>query len=212
MLPKPLCPTQLSPRRLPPNPHPLPSPRLHLTPTPPYPFHPHPPPPSTALKVQVPLTATCLAPSTATPLLQLGYSVPSTGQLLSRSLELPLVVTKFCHAVDVPPAVFAQRWQQVPGPPLKLGERLAAAPPRPAAEALLASLGFALLPGADPDPAALCAAAVLHCGGAGGAPPRQVPCMVRLDGLGGAGAGLAVLTADAAASEALRARLAALLQ
>lgn len=163
----------------------------------------------------MPLTATCLAPSSATPLLQLGYSVPSTGQVLSRSLELPLVVTKFCHAVDVPPAVFTQRWQQVPGPPLKLGERLAAPPPRPAAEALLTSLGFALLPGADPDPGALCAAAVLHCGGAGGAPPRQVPCMVRLDGLGGAaagGAGLAVLTADAAASEALRARLATLLQ
>lgn len=163
----------------------------------------------------MPLTATCLAPAAATPLLQLGYSVPSTGQLLSRSLELPLVATKFCHAVDVPPAVFAQRWQQVPGPPLKLSEQLAAAPPRPAAEALLASLGFALLPGADPNPSVLSAAAVLHCGGAGGAPPRQIPCMVRLEGLGGAAAGsasLAVLTADAAASEALRTRLAALLQ
>lgn len=162
-------------------------------------------------QVQVPLTATCLAPFTATPLVQLGYTVPGTGQVLSRGLELPLVATKFCQPVEVPPAVFAQRWQQVAGPPFKLTEHLAGAPAAPAAEALLSTLGFRLLPGLDADPSTLSAACVFHCGGAGTVPPRQVPCMVKLQGAGGAGATLAVATADATTSEALRQRLAQLL-
>lgn len=156
-------------------------------------------------QVQVNLSATCLVPFTATPQLQLGYTVPGTGQVLSRTLDLPLVATKFCQPVEVPPAVFAQRWQQVAGPPLKLSERVGASP---GADALLASLGFKVLAGVDAnaDAGGISAACVFHCGGAGGVGPRQVPCMVKVEG-----GSLTVATADATASEALRARLAALL-
>ena len=160
------------------------------------------------------LAATCLAPTAAVPLAQLAYSVGGTGQSLARALELPLPVTKFCGAVDVPPAVFTQRWQQVAGPPFKVSRPLAGPPPpRAAIEALLVGMHFRLLPGADGGPGAVAAATVLHCGGgASGAPPRQVPCMVRVEGLGGPGpATVAVATADAAATDALLQRLAALL-
>lgn len=147
------------------------------------------------------LSATCLAPFLAVPAVLLGYSVPSTGQVLSRSLELPLVPTKFCSAVEVPAAVFAQRWQQVAGPPLKLTQALAGgAPNRAAAEALLPALGFKVLTGLDGG--ALAAACVFQCGGAGAAPPRQVPCMVKLEG-----GTLAVATADAVLTDALKQRL-----
>lgn len=167
--------------------------------------------PLTALQVQVPLTATCLAPTAAAPVLQLGYAVPSTRQVLSCGLELPLVATKFCAPVEVPPAVFTQRWQQVGGPPLKLSEQLAGVPVRGTIEALLPQLGFKLLSGADADLAVLSATCVFNFGGAGATPPHQVPCMVKMEGLGGPGCTLAVATADAAASDALLRRLAALL-
>ncbi|PRW60941.1 AP-2 complex subunit alpha-1-like [Chlorella sorokiniana] len=162
-------------------------------------------------QVQVPLTATCLAPSPSVPLLQLGYRVPSTGQALSRSLQLPLPATKFCAAVEVPPAVFQQRWQQVAGPPFKLMQRVphtgATAPARAAVEGLLSCLHFSLLAGVDASAATVSAVCVFHSGGAGGAPPRQVPCMVKVEGCGGAAATVAVATADAATTEALAQRL-----
>ena len=44
----------------------------------------------------MPLVATCLAPFLAAPVARLGYAVPSTGQVLSCNLDLPLVFTKFC--------------------------------------------------------------------------------------------------------------------
>lgn len=161
------------------------------------------------------LAATCLAPSAAVPALQLAYSVPSTGQALSRGLELPLVPTKFCAAVEVPPAVFAQRWQQVAAPPFKVARPLGgAAPQRAAVEATLGALSFRVLPGAaGGEPGTVAAACVLHCGGAGGAPSRQVPCMVKVEDCGGpAGSGsVTVATADALATDALVTRLASLL-
>jgi hypothetical protein len=164
------------------------------------------PPPR--FQVQVPLSAACLAPFLATPVVQLGYAVPSTGQVLSRSLELPLVATKFCAPVEVPPSVFTQRWQQVAGPPLKAGVALGGGATRGGAEALLPTLGFKVLAGLD-GPAGLSAACVFQCGP--GTPPRQVPCMVKVEGLGGPGATLTVATADAMVTDALKQRLAALL-
>lgn len=167
------------------------------------------------LQVQVPLAATCLSASPSVPLLQLGYRVASTGQALSRSLELPLPATKFCAAVDVPPAVFQQRWQQVAGPPFKLVQRVPhagpTAPARAAVEGLLSSLHFRLLEGVDSSAAAVSAVCVFHSVGAGGAAPRQVPCMVKVEGCGGAAATVAVATADAATTEALAQRLVQLL-
>lgn len=166
-------------------------------------------------QVQVPLAATCLAASPSVPLLQLGYRVASTAQALSRSLELPLPATKFCAAVEVPPAVFQQRWQQVAGPPFKLVQRVphtgATAPARGAVEGLLTSLYFRLLAGVDSSAAAVSAVCVFHSGGAGGAAPRQVPCMVKVEGCGGAAATVAVATADAATTEALAQHLVQLL-
>lgn len=161
-----------------------------------------------ALQVQVSLSATCLAPFLATPAVQLGYSVPGTGQVLSRSLDLPLVATKFCAPppVEVPAPVFAQRWQQVAGPPFKLTERLGgAAPAKAAAEALLPALGFRVLPAMDGGSGdALSAVCVFQCGGAGGTQLRQVPCMVKLEGLGTPAASLAVATADATGTNAIK--------
>lgn len=157
------------------------------------------------------LAATCLAASPAAPVLQLGYAVAGTGQVLSRTLELPLIVTKFCAAVEVPSAVFAQRWQQVAGPPLKLSRPLGGGAARGGVEALLTALHLRLLPGADPDPATVCAACVFHSGGAGGVPLRQVPCMVKVTGVGGASAVVTVATADAMTTDALVQRLAQLL-
>lgn len=165
--------------------------------------------------MQVPLSATCLAASPSVPLLQLGYHVPSSGQSLNRSLELPLPATKFCAAVEVPPAVFQQRWQQVVGPPFKLVQRVPhagpTAPVRAAVEGLLSSLHFRLLAGVDSSAAAVSAACVFHSGGADGAAPRQVPCMVKVEGCGGGAATVAVATADAATTEALAQRLVQLL-
>lgn len=99
---------------------------------------------------------------------------------------------------------------QVAGPPYKVSAEVArGAPLAPAAlAALLPSLSLQPLPGPEPVPGVASAACVLHCGGAA---PRQVPCMVQVAGLGGPALSVTVATADAAASEALRAELAELL-
>ncbi len=59
----------------------------------------------------------CVAPFTAPPRLQLGYA--RGGQALSRSLALPVVVSKFCTPPDapVPREAFFQRWRALPGAP-----------------------------------------------------------------------------------------------
>jgi hypothetical protein len=163
----------------------------------------------------VPLAAACLAPFLQPPTLQVGYRVPSTGQVLSRSLELPLIPTKFAAPVEVPAAVFAQRWQQVAGPPFKLRERVAGGgggAARGAVEALLAALNFKVLAGVPGDaPATVSAACVFHCGG-GAAAARQVPCMVVVEGTGSPACTVAVATPDATTTDALKQRLVQLLR
>ena len=112
--------------------------------------------------------------------------------------------------VDVPALVFAQRWQQVAGAPFKVDQALGSgAPSRGATEALLAALGLKLLPAMDHHGEGLSAACVFHCGS--GATLRQVPCMVRVTGLGSPTPALAVATADAAATDALKRALVGLL-
>lgn len=164
-------------------------------------------------QVQVSLAVTCLQPCITPPSLQVGYVLPSTGQAVSRSLALPLFVAKFCQPVEVPRQVFAMRWDQVAGPPFKLSAEVPrSGGPLPAAalDALLPSLNLQRLAGVDPDPSAVAAACVLHCGGPA---PRQVPCMVKIGGVGAAGQPLsvAVATADAVTSDALKSELVQLL-
>jgi hypothetical protein len=162
----------------------------------------------------VPLAATCLAPFLQPPALQVGYRVPSTGQVLSRSLELPLIPTKFAAPVEVPAAVFAQRWQQVAGPPFKLREQVAGGgATRGVVEALLASLNFKVLAGVPGDaPTTVSAACVFHCSGGGAAAARQVPCMVVVEGVGSPACTVAVATPDATTTDALKQRLVQLLR
>jgi hypothetical protein len=146
------------------------------------------------------------------PELQLGYALPGGGGALSRVLRLPLAISKFCQPVEVPAAVFASRWAQVVGTPFKLGEAV----PRPAgadADAVtrvLAAMNLRVLSvpelaGVAAD--ALCAACVFHCGG------RQVPVMAVVEGGGGGGGGgalaVTVATADAMATDAVKAQLVA---
>ena len=160
-------------------------------------------------QVQVSLEASCLAPFTAPPVLQLGYVLAGgAGGTMARTLDLPLPVTKFCQPVDVPASVFTARWAQVAGAPFKLSQRVespAAAAPADVA-GLLDALRLQVLPGVDPAPGTVCAACVFHCG----APQaRQVPCMVKVEGVGGgAAATVTVATADATTTDALRSHLA----
>lgn len=61
----------------------------------------------------VPLSVACTAPFMQPPVLQLGYTPGAGGHAASCTLDLPVVVTKFCQPVEVPRDVFATRWAQV---------------------------------------------------------------------------------------------------
>jgi AP-2 complex subunit alpha len=162
-------------------------------------------------QIQLPLEATCLTPFTRPPVLQLGYSIAGSGGLgtMARTLDLPLVVTKFCAPVEVPASVFTTRWAQVVGAPFKLSQNVACHGGEDDVSRLLSVLQLQILPKeVDPTPGTVAAACVFHCG----MPPqtRQVPCMVKIEGLSG-GLGTAVLTvatADAMVTDALKAELA----
>ena len=158
------------------------------------------------------LSVTCLAPFLQPPSLQLGYTLPSSGQTLARTLQLPLLVTKFSQPVEVPQQVFTLRWGQVAGPPFKLSAQVPRVRPlAPAAlDTLLPGLNLQRLHGIDPDPSVAAAACVLHCGGA---EARQVPCMLKIGGLDGRSTTVTVTvaTADAVTTDALKSELATLL-
>lgn len=161
-------------------------------------------------QVQLPLEATCLTPFTRPPVLQLGYSIAgSSGEgTMARTLDLPLVVTKFCAPVEVPTAVFTTRWAQVVGAPFKLSQHVACKGGEDDVARLFSVLQLQVLPKeVDPTPGTVAAACVFHCG----MPPqtRQVPCMIKIEGLlGGGAAVLTVATADAMVTDALKAEVA----
>jgi AP-2 complex subunit alpha len=161
-------------------------------------------------QVQLPLEATCLTPFTRPPVLQLGYSIAGSGGqgTMARTLDLPLVVTKFCAPVEVPTSVFTTRWAQVVGAPFKLSQNVACRGGEDDIARLFSVLQLHILPKeVDPTPGTVAAACVFHCG----MPPqtRQIPCMVKLEGLLGSGAAvLTVATADAMVTDALKAELA----
>lgn len=159
-------------------------------------------------QVQLPLEATCTAPFIRPVVLQLGYTVAGVGSTMARTLDLPLVVTKFCTPVDVPPSVFTTRWAQVVGAPFKLTQQVACRGGSDDIGRLLTVLQLQLLPEVDPTPGTVAAACVFHTG----MPPqvRQVPCMVKVEGID-AGTGVAALTvatADAMVTDGLRGELA----
>ena len=163
-------------------------------------------------QVQLPLEATCLTPFTRPPVLQLGYSIAGSGGLgtMARTLDLPLVITKFCAPVEVPTSVFTTRWAQVVGAPFKLSQQVSCRGGEDDVSRLFSVLQLQVLPKeVDPTPGTVAAACVFHCG----MPPqtRQIPCMVKIEGLGGGlggGAVLTVATADAMATDALKAEFA----
>ena len=154
-------------------------------------------------QVQLPLEATCLAPFVRPPVIQLGYTLGGgPGGSMARTLTLPLVTTKFCTPVEVPAAVFTARWAQVVGAPFKLSQQVPGF--RGGGEdvgRLLSVLGMALLPEVSGG-GAVAAACVFHCG-----PGRQVPCMIKVEGVGGDGAAVVVATADALVTDGLRSEL-----
>jgi AP-2 complex subunit alpha len=161
-------------------------------------------------QVQLPLEATCLTPFTRPPVLQLGYSIAGSGGhgTMARTLDLPLVVTKFCAPVEVPTSVFTTRWAQVVGAPFKLSQSVACKGGEDDIARLFSVLQLQVLAkDVDPTPGTIAAACVFHCG----LPPqtRQVPCMVKIEGLlGGDAAVLTVATADAMVTDALKAEVA----
>lgn len=161
-------------------------------------------------QVQLPLEATCLTPFTRPPVLQLGYSIAGSGgeSTMARTLDLPLVVTKFCAPVEVPTPVFTTRWAQVVGAPFKLSQNVACKGGEDDIARLLSVLQLQVLPKeVDPTPGTIAAACVFHCG----MPPqnRQIPCMVKIEGLSSGGAAvLTVATADAMVTDALKAEVA----
>ena len=163
-------------------------------------------------QVQLSLDVTCLTPFTRPPVLQLGYTVVGGpfggGAVMARTLDLPLVVTKFCTPMEVPVAVFTTRWAQVVGAPFKLAQQVTCCGGVDDVARLLSVLQLQILSGVDSTPGTVCAACVFHCGVA--PQTRQVPCMVKVEGLaaGGTAAKLTVATADAMISAALKEELA----
>lgn len=155
-------------------------------------------------QIMVPLEVTCLAPFTAPPTLQLGYTLAAEGRTLARTLDLPLPVTRFCQPVDVPASVFTARWAQVAGAPFKLSQPLKSSAPAPEqVAAVLGSLHLLVLDGVDSTPGTVCAACVFHCG----APQaRQVPCMVKVEQVEGHVV-VTVATADAMTTDSLKRHL-----
>ena len=160
-------------------------------------------------QVHVPAQLTCLSPYTTNPVVHLGYELldgVDGGGIVNRTLEFPVVLTKFCEPVEVPASVFNARWSQVGGPPYKLKEMIPSGTPsvvgRGSVVDLLGALHLRVLEGVDPTPTTVCAACVLHCSGS---KINQIPCMVKVEGLetDASGAAVTVATADAKASEGL---------
>jgi len=156
-------------------------------------------------QIHVQLEATCLAPYTAPPVLQLGYTIQGEGSTAARTLDLPLPVTRFCQPVEVPQSVFTARWAQVAGAPFKLSQAVTMTAGPAEVAGVLSSLHLRMLDGVDPTEGTVCAACVFHCGTP---QARQVPCMVKVEGLvvggGRARASVTVATADAMTTEALK--------
>lgn len=163
----------------------------------------------------VSLVATCVAPFLRPPVLQIGYScgigtdigqghpTESTKTSMARTLDLPLIPTKFCQPVDIPASVFSTRWSQVVGAPFKLSQQVYCHLTQDQASALLSMLQLQVLPDVDTS-GTVSAACVFHFG----PPPygRQVPCMVKVENLapGGSWITLTVATADAMLTDSLR--------
>ena len=61
----------------------------------------------------MPLSVACSAPFTRPPVLQLGYTVADTAQVASVTLDLPVVLTKFCKPAQVSRDLFSAMWDQV---------------------------------------------------------------------------------------------------
>lgn len=173
----------------------------------------------------VTLAATCVAPFLRPPVLQIGYScgvgtdtlhggmhgphgIESNKGSMARTLDLPLIPTKFCQPVDIPASVFSTRWAQVVGAPFKLSQQVYCHLNQDQVSALLSMLQLQVLPDADTTLGTVCAAGVFHCG----PPPygRQIPCMVKVEGIapGGSWSTLTVATADAMVTDSLREHLA----
>lgn len=102
---------------------------------------------------------------------------------------------------------------QVSGPPFKMTEQVRRATPASSdvVDHMLTSVHLRTLKGVDPDPSALPAACVFHCG----TPPtaRQVPCMVRIetDRVAHLAFAVTVATADGTVTDALKTELCQLL-
>ncbi|GAB4815001.1 hypothetical protein N2152v2_002047 [Parachlorella kessleri] len=163
-------------------------------------------------QVMVPVSVVCSAPFMQPPALQLGYTVAETAQVASVTLDLPVVVTKFCQPVEVPRDVFTTRWNQVVGPPFKLTEQVRRSTPASSSvvDHLLASVNLKTLPGLDPEPTNISAACVFH---SGSPQTRQVPCMVRIevDKVAHLTFAVTVATADATTTDSLKTELCQLL-
>lgn len=120
---------------------------------------------------------TCLLPYNSLPELQIQY-VNSNGESLARSLELPIVCSKFCKPVNIPVDVFSKRWNQVTGKPFKLTEDIVLTEEMDLSKlkTVLSSLNLELI-NVDLGTPSVSAASVFHCDAG---KVKQIPCMVSL--------------------------------
>ncbi|GAB4816915.1 hypothetical protein N2152v2_003961 [Parachlorella kessleri] len=117
-------------------------------------------------EVVLPLSVACSAPFMRPPVLHLGYTVAGTSQAASITLDLPVVLTKFCMPMEVSLDLFNAKWDQVAGPPLKLSKQVTRIKPMLTAEVknLLASINVMPLPVLWSEPSIISAACIFHCG------------------------------------------------
>lgn len=189
-------------------------------------------PPTPALQVQagsppttmnakeqqmVQVAVSCKEPFTTIPALHVSYTLQDTQQRVDLTLQLPVVLCKFCTPLPTLSGEdFFGRWRALPGPPQKVQEVIQLSGAlvgggKAAVEAAVASTNFGVISGLDPNPANIVAAANLQLELA--APTGAVACMLRVEANPSAPGQVCVTVAtpSPAASAALKAKVVAAL-
>ena len=163
-----------------------------------------PEPPPTILpgqQVHISTSWTCLRPYSEVPAVELEYTTAESDAKAARILALPLTPNKFSTPASIPAEMFLKRWNQVNGPPFKLGRSLGgnATWDTQAVEDTLVAFGMQPVVVPALGAGAVNAASIFHC--ASGT-VKAVPCMVRVSpqGKNTGGALIEVATADEAVS------------
>eukprot|EP00051_Salpingoeca_urceolata_P005467 m.73468 g.73468 ORF g.73468 m.73468 type:complete len:888 (+) comp14353_c0_seq1:289-2952(+) len=119
---------------------------------------------SPGAQVQQMIDVECIGCFSSPPMLDLNLNYE--GRQVTVSLKLPVHINKFLNAVPsgLSAEQFMQKWNALGGPPREVQHTKQSAEPASAdaAVAKLVSFGFPVLPGVDPSPSNVVAAAILH--------------------------------------------------